>query len=752
MTLLFLFLLFHIYKVQVVDGAKWLELAEKRWSTTEVFKAKRGTITDRNGNVLAMDALAYNISINPKVIQSSDTSSKIVKGLSEILDITESQMNDYVNAKRDDGTYYSNRELRKGGWQIEKEVADAVKEFSNSLKKELIEKKLDPDPGIYITETYERYYPRQELASQVIGYISLDGENKMGLESTYNDVLTGTDGYIQYLKDGKKVQLLGSDVDQVPVKDGEQLELTLDIEIQNFAEDALRDVVKKYNPKSATAIVANPKTMEILAMANMPEFNPNKYGSSDYASMYNHAVGSLYEPGSTFKIATLAAAIEEGVFDPEEQYMSGTITVSGDPRPIRDHNRVGWGRISFLEGLKFSSNVAFVKLGYERIGAEKLKAYLTSFGFAQKTGIGLSNEAAGTIRFQSNRDVASATFGQGGVLVTPLQQVAAVAAVANGGNLMKPYIIKSVTDPLTKTTTVNEPTIVRRVISEQSSKLANEYLEQVVSDRKRGTGRNAYIEGYRVAGKTGTAQKVINGKYSDKKFVVSFIGYAPVDDPQLIVYVIVDEPNDSLAGGGAVAAPVFREILLKSLKRLNIPPNFISEIDETVDASAEITVKVPDVTGMKGALAKEKLKAVGLSNEFVGDGTIIEQQIPSAGSLVHPAQKIFLITEQKQNLKIPKLTGVSLRDAAEITALLGVKLVVEGNGYVVSQRVEENNGVKTVHIQLSPLPESEFYIEHEINEDEEVENEDEVDDIEEASESAEVDASEDDVTQSTTIE
>ncbi|MCR8655996.1 penicillin-binding protein [Paenibacillus endoradicis] len=709
-TLLFLFLIFHIYKVQVVEGSMWLQLAEKRWSTSETFKSKRGTITDRSGNVLAMDAIAYNVSINPKLIHGAGIEDEVSEALKTILGMPEDTVNSNVNAKRDDGTYYSNRELRKGGWQIEKEVADQLKAFSDELKKKLSMEKKAADTGIYIEETYERIYPQHKIASQLIGYISIDGENKMGVESTFNDLLTGSDGHISYQKDGQKVQIAGSDVEYVAPKNGQKIELTIDADIQGYAEEALRSVVQQYSPKSATAIVADPNTMEILAMANMPDFDPNNYGDSDYSNMYNHAVGSLYEPGSTFKIVTLAAAIEEGVFDPDELYQSGSIYVPGDPNPIRDHNRYGWGKISFLQGLKFSSNVAFVKLGFERLGGEKLKAYFNNFGFAQKTGIEIPNEAVGTIRFQYNREIAAAAFGQGGVVVTPIQQIAAVAAVANGGELMQPYIVKSKTDPTTQTTIVTEPTTVRRVISEESSKLANEYLEQVVSDRIDGTGRNAYIEGYRVAGKTGTAQKVIGNKYSSDKYVVSFIGYAPVDDPQLIVLVIVDEPNDKNAGGSKVAAPVFREIMLKSLRKLNIAPNYENIAVEEGETPTEVMITTPDVTGMKGGLAKEKLKNAGLPFEFIGDGSIVEQQIPTAGTLVHPTQTVYLVTEQKENLSIPDLTGVSLRDAVEIAALLGVQLKIEGAGYVYSQQLIEDGKSKVLNIMLSPLKESEYYV------------------------------------------
>lgn len=712
LTLLFVVLICHIYKVQVADGAKWLKMAEERWETTETFNAKRGTIVDRSGTILAMDAIAYNVSINPKVIQENDIASDVSYILSTVLGMEQTTINEHLNAKRENGEYYSNRELRKGGWNIDKSVADALKEAREKLKKELVASKKTSDTGIYITETYERFYPHHERASQVIGYISLDGENRIGLESIMNDKLTGTNGYITYKKDGKRVQIQNSDVDYVQVQDGKQIGLTIDSDIQYYAEEALSTMAETYDPKSATVIVANPKTMEIYAMANYPTFDPNAYWESPYGNMYNHAVSSLYEPGSTFKIVTLAAAIEEGAFNPNETYMSGSITVPGEPKPFRDHNRVGWGQITFLDGLKYSSNVAFVKLGFEKLGGDKLRQYYNSFGFGQKSGIELPNEATGTVRFQYNSEIAAASFGQGGVLVTPIQQVAAVAAVANGGKLMKPYLVKSITDTSTNTTTLTEPKMVRQVISEETSKLAGEYLEQVVSDQEKGTGRSAYIEGYRVAGKTGTAQKVINGQYSSSKYVVSFIGYAPVDDPQLVIYVIVDEPNDSLAGGGKVAAPVFREVMLRSLHKLDIAPDYVTtplKTDEDENAPKVQMIEVPDIVGMKGVIAKEKIKNVGLEFEFIGDGAIIEQQVPSGGSLAHPGQKVYFITEKRENIAIPDLTGSALRDALEISSLLGIKLQVEGSGYIYKQQVIDSNSSKVLKVFLSPLKQSEQY-------------------------------------------
>lgn len=695
-TLLFLVLISRIYWVQVVKGDFWYNDAKTRWAAEEKFVAKRGTITDRNGNILAMDSLAYNVAVNPKIIDSLDIEDEVVKGLHELLGKPENELRKLVTAKKESGEFLVHREIRKEGWKIDKATADKIREF----REELAEKKdiKSSAVGIYLNDDQKRYYPRSELAAQLLGYVTKDGKAQTGVESFFNDQLTGEDGRMLFEKDGRQVQLSTGEVDYQPAKDGQDITLTIDSEIQRYVEDAIKEISDKYSPKSITAVAADPNTMEILAMANWPTYDPNHY-EKDYDNAYNHAIRSLYEPGSTFKIITLAAAVEEGIFKPDEIYQSGSINVHGDP--VRDSNKVGWGKISYLDGLKHSSNVAFVKLGWEQLGGKKLVEYINRFGFGQKTGVSLAGELSGVININQSipRDIASATFGQGPVSVTAIQQVAAVAAVANGGKLLQPQIVKEMYDPVTKTTQTFEPKFVRQVISEETSNKVGEYLEQVVSDQKIGTGRNAYIEGYRVAGKTGTAQKVVSGSYSKNKFVVSFIGYAPVEDPKIVVYILVDEPNSSVAGGGTVAAPGFKDIVYKSLRHMGVAPN-ITEADS--ETKKEVTVQVPDMKDLKVSQAKAKLKELALSYEMVGEGTTIVQQVPAAGHTIHPTQRIYLITEQRDKLKVPDLTGLALRDALEIASVLDIRLLIEGEGYVIEQKEEMKNGERVIRLTLEP--------------------------------------------------
>ncbi|AJY76361.1 penicillin-binding transpeptidase domain-containing protein [Paenibacillus beijingensis] len=701
MTLLFLILLTKMFWVQVIKADFWFEHAKKTWAAAETIPAARGTITDRDGNVLAMDTNAYTVAVNPKLIHQLAIEDEVVEKLHDLLNKPESELREIVTARNDKGEYYVDRQVRPEGWNIDKATADKVTAFKEELKEELKRrghKKVD-DVGIRLLDGSKRYYPKNSLASQVIGYVNKEGNAVIGAEAAFDKELKGQNGHLVYEKDGNRVQIENGNVDYQPAIEGKKIALTIDTEIQYYMEEALKEAYDKYQPVSITAVAADPNTMEILGIANLPGYNPNSYSTANTASFYNHAVGSLYEPGSTFKIVTLAGAVQEGDFNPEEKYMSGSIKVANDPRPIRDIKRDGWGQITFLEGLKRSSNVAFVKLGYERLGREKLMSYIKDFGFGSKTGIELKGESKGIVDFYWPKEVATAAFGQGKVLVTPIQQVAAVAAVANGGKLMEPHIVKQIEDPQTGKTQVTQPKIVRQVISPETSKKVSGYLEQVVADQEIGTGKNAYIKGYRVAGKTGTAQKVINGEYSSDKFVVSFIGYAPVDNPKIVVYVVVDSPNNPVVGGGTVAAPIFKKIVSQSLRHMGVQPKLTASEKQS---GAEMTVTVPDLSDLNVSQAAAELKARGLTPEKVGKGTKVIQQIPKSGTVISASQRIYLITEERSKLTVPGMKGLALRDALEVCSLLGIRCLTEGEGYVTAQAAAKLNGEPVIKLTLQP--------------------------------------------------
>lgn len=697
-TLFFAVLMGRVFWLQVVQADFWQAHAEELWSTKKTLPASRGVITDRNGDVLAVDAPAYTVAVNPQLIYENDLQDEVVEGLSKVLGKDENALRELLNAKTEKGELYKNREIRNEGWKIDQELSEKVEAFKNELLKK--HEKLE-DVGIYLLKETKRYYPENSLAAHVLGYTDREGNAVSGLEAYYDEELKGTDGSIEYKRDGRGIEIPKASEIYTPAKNGKNLQLTIDYTIQYYIEEAMKEAYAQLQPISMTVIAADPKTMEILGMANMPTYDPNEYWADvDQKNFYNHAIKSVYEPGSTFKIVTLAGAVQEGLFDPEATYTSGSIRVPG--QTIHDLKRSGWGTISYLEGVKRSSNVGFVKLGYEMLGPERLKTYVDNFGFGQKTGIELPGESKGTVAPVQQADFAAMSYGHGKLLVTPLQQIVAVAAIANGGMLMEPHIVKSITDPQTGETVKTEPKPVRQVITPEKAKEVGTYLEQVVSDQKIGTGRHAYIDGYRVAGKTGTAVKVVNGKYDYTKQVVSFIGYAPVDDPKIAVIVLIDEPKDSELGGGTAAAPVFKKIVNQTLQYMGVPKKYDGKTAATGHATSSAGPKVPDLGKLTVQEAKNKLTGQGISYATLGKGTEVITQFPKAGSMLKPGQFVYLLTENGADISVPNLQGESLRDAMELLSVLEIPVTAEGEGYIVSQQVIEENGQRQVVLKLEP--------------------------------------------------
>ncbi|MBW4080084.1 penicillin-binding transpeptidase domain-containing protein [Paenibacillus sp. S150] len=709
-TLFFLVLVARVFYVQVLSGEYWQEKAAKQWAHSSTIKAVRGEIEDRNGNVLASDVPAYTIVVNPEVIAERGIGEEVIEGLHELLGKPADELKKLVEAKDDKGSYLKNREIRNEGWKIDKELKDKVVAFYEELGK----KHDIRETGVGFVTEQKRYYPKNTLAAHILGYTDRDGVAVMGLEKYFDQQLKGTDGKLLYQSDGKGIKLPNSEDTYQPVVNGSNIKLTVDSTIQHYIEEAMKKAYEEYKPKSISVIAADPNTMEILGLANMPTFNPNEFWktSVEAGGFYNHAIKSRYEPGSTFKIVTLAGAVEENLFNPDATFQSGQIRIKGYSKPLHDINRVGWGEITFLEGVKRSSNVAFVKLGYEMLGQERLLQYINDFGFNEKTGIDLPGETIGIVNPNPSIASENATlaYGHGKVLVTPIQQLTAVAAIANGGKLMVPHVVKEVTDPNTGKKTVTQPEVVRQVISEESARETGGYLEQVVADQVKGTGRHAYIEGYRVAGKTGTAIKVSGSDYDRNKVLSSFIGYAPVNDPKIAVIVIIDEPQgeDGGNGGGAVAAPVFQEIVSQALPYMGVPKVTTGNeggSSKTVKATASAQRSAPDLTGKTVQAARQLLIDQGFDFEAVGEGGTVVSQYPEKGTMLASGQRIYLLSQQGDKPVIPDLRGQSLRDALEILSLLKVGIAVDGEGYVSGQTEEIKDGKTLVTLTLNPINE-----------------------------------------------
>lgn len=606
--ILFLLIIVRIFFIQVVQYDKLQDLANNLWSRNLPITADRGIITDRNGKVLADNVTTTSLVVVPNQIVDKE---KVAKDLAEILNVSVDEMMKHLNKKT------SIERIHPEGRRLSYEIADKI----NSLHYD----------GVYLLKESKRYYPYETLLSHVIGYVGIDNQGLSGIESFYDEYLTGANGSIKYYSDGKGKQIEKASVYEAS-QSGMTLALTIDLDIQLAVEKELDNVVSKYNPEQALIVVADPKTGEILAMSSRPNFDSNQYTKYDLETINrNLPIFNTYEPGSTFKVITLAASIEEktvNLFE-EQFYDGGSIRVDG--AKIKCWKAGGHGAQSFLQVVQNSCNPGFVVMG-QRLGKEKLMDYIKKFGFGEKTGIDLSGEENGILFKVENMgpvETATTAFGQG-VSVTPIQQVMGVSAAINGGKLYQPYIVKSIAEGETKETIqVMSPILKRQIISEETSKLVRYALESVVAQ---GTGRNAYINNYRVGGKTGTAQKVQNGAYMDNNYILSFIGFTPADDPEVVVYVAIDHPKGVVQYGGTVAAPVAKNVLKSCIDVLGIEKSK-GDLERVYELWDVKYYEVPDVTGMTLKEAKNKLYP-NFQVEYSGTGEKIIHQSPEVGEYV----------------------------------------------------------------------------------------------------------------------
>ena len=615
--LLFVLIIGRIFFIQVIDYKKLNNLANDLWSRNLPIGADRGLITDRNGVVLAENITTTSLVVVPNQIKDKETTAR---KLSEILNTNYEDMLAHLTKKT------SIERIHPEGRKLSFDIADKI----NSLN-------LD---GVYLLKESKRNYPYKNLLSHVLGYVGIDNQGLSGIELQYDNYLKGEDGSIKYYSDGFGKKLEKATVYNSP-QSGMNVALTIDINIQEAIENELDNVVTKYNPEQALIVVANPKTGEIYGMASRPNFNPNEYTKYNLETINrNLPIFNTYEPGSTFKVITLASSIQEKTINlfEDKYYDSGSINVSGSRIKCWKHG--GHGSQTFLQVVENSCNPGFVIMG-EKLGKERLMDYIKKFGFGEKTGIDLSGEENG-ILFDIDKmgpvETATTAFGQG-VSVTPIQQVMGVSAAINGGNLYTPYLVSSISNANTlDTVLVNKPKLKRNIISEESSKMVRYALESVVA---KGTGRNAYLNGYRVGGKTGTAQKVKDGRYMDGNYILSFIGFMPANDPEVVVYVAVDNPKGVVQYGGTVAAPIAKRVLESCASALNIKKSK-SDIEREYELWDIKYYEVPNVIGMT---KKEARNAIGINYqiEYSGVGEKIVYQSPKEGEFVKQGEKIRLM-------------------------------------------------------------------------------------------------------------
>ena len=616
LILIFLIIIFKVFYIQVFKYDKLKKLASDLWSRELPIEGNRGNIYDRNMDLLAGNLTTTSLVLIPNQIKEKD---KAVKELSKILNVSEEEMKKHVYKKT------SIERVHPEGRKLSFEVSDKISALN-------IE-------GVYLVKEAKRTYPYDKNLSHVLGYVGIDNQGLSGIELKYNSYLTGKSGSIKYFSDAKGNKLDLNEIYEEPV-DGMNIMLTINNEVQKSIERELNNAVSKYNPEHAIAIAMNPNTGEILGMSSRPNFDPNKYKEYSTEEINrNLPIWMNYEPGSTFKIITLSATVEEKTLDlyKDHFYDGGSIRVEG--ANIKCWKKGGHGAETFLQVVENSCNPGFVVMG-QKLGKERLFKYIRNFGFGEKTGIDLNGEATG-ILFSLDKvgpvELATTAFGQG-VSVTPIQQITAVSAAINGGKLYKPHIVKSILEPETNTVIKNyDKELVRKVISKSSSKEVRTVLESVVTN---GTGRNAFIDGYRVGGKTGTAQKVKDGRYLSGNYIVSFIGFMPANDPKIVVYVALDNPKGVVQYGGTVAAPIARSILLDSIDALNIEkPKGAKEKNYQVWDKKYITV--PNLVGKEYDDIRFKIE--GFTIEYTGSGKKIIYQSPKEGERVLEGSKIRIL-------------------------------------------------------------------------------------------------------------
>ncbi|MBP1992800.1 stage V sporulation protein D [Paenibacillus eucommiae] len=615
-TIIFVALIGRLAYVQLWKGSELAQMAEDNWRRNIPFAPKRGEILDRNGVKLTYSVSTPSVMAIPAQIKDAKgTAAQLALVLQAPEDSIYKQMTKKERINR----------IQPAGRKITQEKAQEIRQLNL--------------PGIVVAEDNQRYYPFGSLAAHILGFTGIDNQGLAGAEAMYDKELTGIRGSISYMADAAGRALEGTTEEYSKPKDGLNLQLSIDSHLQSILERELDQALVQYQAKNVIAIMMDPNNGEILAMGGRPTYEPSHFRDFP-AETYNRnlPIWMTYEPGSTFKIITLAAAVEEKKIDLKNEmfFDPGFIKVAG--ANLRCWKRGGHGSETFLQVVENSCNPGFVLMG-QRLGKEKLFDYIARFGFGKKTGIDLGGEENG-IMFKPALvgpvELATTSFGQG-VSVTPIQQITAVSAAINGGKLFKPHVGKAWIHPETgEVIETIQPELVRNVISEETSRIVRETLESVVA---KGTGRNAFIDGYRVGGKTGTAQKVINGRYSADEHIVSFIGFAPADNPKIVIYAAVDDP-EGLQFGGLIAAPLVKNMMADALRYMKVEPSE-KQIARDYKYGEVPIVEVPDLIGATVEDIYEDLNSNFLLAKS-GSGKYVLSQAPKAGTRIEKGSTIRL--------------------------------------------------------------------------------------------------------------
>ena len=763
---LFIPLLVQLWNIAIVHHDEYQDMAIQQQLMDVTVSANRGEILDTNGDVMAMSATVYNLILAPKDLVASVSQSKFKD---EDGNLDEDAYNAEIQRKRDvvvDGLCALMPDLDREKLEARMEktnsqyevLATQIEEADAKAIREFIEEN-NTSYYLYLTPSTKRYYPFSSLASQVLGFVNSEG-GAYGLEAWYEDLLKGVPGRVVTGKTAQNVEMYNSYSNYIDAVNGYDLTLTLDATIQSYAQQQLEKGIEMYDVQNGGfCLVMDPQTGQVLAMSSSPNFDPNNYSviadsflledvDTDTATIYaqlkaendakpaeeqltdeelqeqaqaqakgaarekqwsNRTVKDTYEPGSTFKALVLAAALEEGVVSENDTFTcTGSVNIGG--WTINCSKRTGHGHQTLAEAVQNSCNPAFIEIG-QRLGVEKFYEYFQAFGMTEKTGIDLPGEEKG-VNWGSNMgivDLAVASFGQR-FNVTPIQMVTGFSAVINGGNLYQPYVVQKVTDASGNVVQQTDPTLVRQVVSEQTSQRARAILETVVSE---GGGSNAYQAGYRIGGKTGSAETLEDGRT-----IVSFMGFAPADDPQVIVLMAYDTPQEASPGssygtcgvyisGGAMAAPRAGELIAQILDYMGVEKQY------TVEESAATTVTTPQVAGYTVADAAARLEGKNLTYRTVGTGDVVTSQVPAANAAVPGGSTVILYLGDavpEETTTVPNVLGMSYDGAKKALEAQGLFMQATGSStfYSESSKVQSQSVAAGESVAMGTIVEVQF--------------------------------------------
>lgn len=653
---------YRLYQIQIVNHEVYLEKSKSSSEKKRTIQAARGTIVDRNGEALAMDLMHYSLAVRPHQVENKKT---VAQKIAKIANVPYREVYSKLNSRKN-FVYLAHR--------LTPEQAAQLKNLSK---------------GIVLERKFSRTYPFNEVGAHVIGYCNNDNQAGAGLELSYDQFLRGKDGVSVFLRDAKGGVFPDLDYPAVEPQNGKNIETTIDIVYQGILETELAEAIRKHKADNGSAVLMNPRTGEVLAMANYPTYNPNYYYRYPIKNFRNQAITDLYEPGSTFKMISLAMCLEYLHMNMDRELIfceNGSYRLA--QKTVRDHQKFAY--LTARQVFENSSNVGTIKLA-ERFPAPEFYRYARDFGFGNKTGIDLPGEINGILHKPSEFSKYSVAYMSIGyeVGVTPLQITAAYAAVANGGLLLQPYVVKRVIDQSGRVLKENKPTVIRRVISEETARQMKSVLQGVVEN---GTGKNASVEGVTVAGKTGTAQKIdrTTNSYTSSRHIASFAGFFPVENPKFVLLVIVNNPREGGYYGSQVAAPAFKKIA-QQIVGLSVEKEPVSDTNLAKLNFKDEVKTLPLLEEMTIGNAKKILNKLDLDYKIIGEGDTITGQTPQAFSRVDENQTVFLYAtnESATNTfskdKMPDLVGKSLREALRIISDYDKEIDVKGGGVVREQ-------------------------------------------------------------------